>query len=139
MNGSIRRGVAAHGNQWINDYREFFEDTDDCAATDAILPMGPDKHTGIEYRVLDFQNESLKSLPTEEDGAGLFTECLKWCIEHRDEVDVMLSDLHIVAIALWHDQDPSLSLDRLEPYSSTVSELSQSEKEGSPPEEHSEN
>ncbi|CAI6230786.1 unnamed protein product [Periconia digitata] len=110
MTTALRRGLKEYGEVWQDLSSHFFRSVDDAVATDAISFLGD----GVEYvdhQVLSMTN-SLKIFPTGK-GRGIFTESLAWCVENR--ADIMLSQLHIVALALSRGADPAIAVASLVP------------------------
>jgi len=118
---AIRRGRERYGSQWESHWRQVFLDADDADATDAIRLKETEIRNDTnnsDFRVLDLLN-GLKKLPC-DDGkeAGAFTGAIEWCA--RNDVDINISQIHSVVIALEHGLDPA---DALESKSSPTEDM----------------
>jgi hypothetical protein len=109
---AIKRGRERYGNEWETHWRQVFLYAEDAEATDAIrlteseIPKDIDN---ADFRVLDLLN-GLKKFPCgEENVAGAFTSAVEWCAKNK--VDINISHIHNVVIALEHGLDPNDALE----------------------------
>ncbi|KAF1954444.1 hypothetical protein CC80DRAFT_506456 [Byssothecium circinans] len=111
---AIKLGRKQHGEgfeEWEENTRAFFYNvTDDAVATDAIRLAEEEMDQEEDFNVLELVHD-LKKYPVEEDGEqGLFTKCVQYCVEN--EVDIKLSQIHLLAIAIWNGYHPSTALEK---------------------------
>ncbi|PVH92239.1 hypothetical protein DM02DRAFT_701043 [Periconia macrospinosa] len=99
---ALKRGMRMYGEEWKDRVGLYFRSIDDCEATDAMNLLRDKTHVRVDYPVLNM-TKSLKNFP-EGEAAGIFTKSLQWCAENN--VNMLLSELHLVAIALDRGFDP---------------------------------
>ena len=108
---AIKRGRERHGSQWETRWRQFFVDADDADATDVVRKEDVEICSGAheqDYRVLDLLN-GLKKFPVyDNQQTGMFSRAVEWCA--ANQVDIGLSMIHKIVIALEHDADPADAL-----------------------------
>ncbi|KAF2683918.1 hypothetical protein K458DRAFT_389140 [Lentithecium fluviatile CBS 122367] len=108
---AIKRGQQLYGNKWYDQWKKFFLESDDADATDAIRLSQREidaDEDGNDYMVMDCLH-SLKKLPVDDNNEkAIFTKSVEWCVQN--DVNIPLSLIHKVAIALEHDLDPGDSL-----------------------------
>ncbi|ORY16810.1 hypothetical protein BCR34DRAFT_87362 [Clohesyomyces aquaticus] len=91
---ALRRGERLNGPDWGEENAPQFVDADEKKATELIA--GPTNKPGLDCNVLDLCKK-LKKHP-EGDDAGLFTRCVKYCVENQ--LECRLSAIHEVASKL---------------------------------------
>ncbi|KAF3052351.1 hypothetical protein E8E11_010580 [Didymella keratinophila] len=96
---AIKLGEKLYGPTWEAEYRAVFATAEDPKATDLI--RADDKVT-VDYEIRAL-GAALKQHPAEEEG-GIFTECVKYCIEH--DAPYALSNIHQLAIDLQNGDVP---------------------------------
>lgn len=94
----MKNGRKKFGNNWEEEYRATFATADDGRATDLIRPEG-EKTVDYYVRAL---GTNLKGFPT--DGAGIFTRCVKYCIENN--ASYTMSNVHLLAVDIQNGTIP---------------------------------
>jgi hypothetical protein len=106
---AIKRGREKFGDEWESYWSNFFLAADNADATDAVRLQDYELKSQVraaDYRVLDLF-KGLKKFPNQED-TGIFSTAVEWC--SLNQVDIGLSLIHKVVIALEHGLDPSDAL-----------------------------
>ena len=100
---AINRGKARYGDDWEEAFRSQIETADDVTATDMIQHQEDEMEdvTDYEIRIL---NKGLIKHPGENVDGGIFTKCVKYCIEH--DAEFTLANVHELALALQSGIDP---------------------------------
>jgi hypothetical protein len=106
---AIRRGLDKWGAEWNEQLRDLLRDADDATATDALRINDDESDEVFDIDVLQLLN-GLVQHPDHQDedgvGAGIFTECVKYCAERQ--VAWPLSKIHALALALQEGREPNL-------------------------------
>ncbi|KAJ4989680.1 hypothetical protein SVAN01_04897 [Stagonosporopsis vannaccii] len=97
--GAIKNGKKWYGENWEAEHRPIFENATDELATD-LIRTGEDEPVDYYIRALGVR---LKQYPF-DDGAGIFTDCVKYCIETGAPYTV--SNVHKLAFDLHHGNVP---------------------------------
>ncbi|KAF7679050.1 hypothetical protein GT037_002798 [Alternaria burnsii] len=100
---AINRGKEKYGGDWEESFRSRIEEADDITATDMIQHKDDELEGVVDYDIRDMGKGLLKHPKEGEDG-GIFTRCVKYCIEH--DADYTLANVHLLALALQGGIDP---------------------------------
>jgi hypothetical protein len=96
---AIKNGRKLYGEDWEPEHRAVFAEADDCRATDLIRA---DEHETVNYYIRAL-GDNLKQHPSGAD-AGIFTACVKYCIENQ--AAFTMSNVHELAVALHEGNIP---------------------------------
>lgn len=105
---AIKNGRKIYGVDWETEYRAIFAEAMDDRATDLIRA---DESLTVDYYVRAL-GANLKQHPADEN-AGIFTECVKYCIEQH--APYTMSNVYQLAVALQdhvvpqHPASPAIS------------------------------
>ncbi|EUC31770.1 hypothetical protein COCCADRAFT_68595, partial [Bipolaris zeicola 26-R-13] len=102
---AIKRGKERFGEAWADELRDVFANADDIHATDLMQLSEEEKAQAADFRVRDLSRE-LKMHPRGGVDGGVFTECVKWCVERR--AGYTLGNVHELALALRRGEEPDL-------------------------------
>jgi hypothetical protein len=109
---SIRNGKEKHGDEWEDWFRNTIENADDVTATDMIQFDHDDLEGIVDYDIREL-NKGLKKHPKEGVDGGIFTRCVKYCIEN--DVSYHLSNVHELALMLQSGLQPEMLQNGIEP------------------------
>lgn len=96
---AIKNGKRLYGDTWEAETRDSLAEADDERATD-LIRLDEDEACDYYVRALV---ANLKQHP-EEENAGIFTACVKYCIEN--DVPYTMSNVHQLAQALYEGEVP---------------------------------
>ncbi|KNG43909.1 hypothetical protein TW65_09266 [Stemphylium lycopersici] len=100
---AIKKGRRRYGDSWAERLRDVFADADDLHATD-LMQLRPDEvEAATDFLVRDL-TAGLKMHPEEGVDGGVFTRCVKWCVEN--EAGYTLRNVHELALALRTGVEP---------------------------------
>ncbi|EUC42373.1 hypothetical protein COCMIDRAFT_39543 [Bipolaris oryzae ATCC 44560] len=102
---AIKRGKERFGEAWADELRDVFAHADDVQATDLMQLSAEESEVATDFRVRDLSRE-LKMHPRMGVDGGVFTECVKWCVERR--AGYTLANVHELAMALRKGEEPDL-------------------------------
>ncbi|KAL1795952.1 hypothetical protein ACET3X_006176 [Alternaria dauci] len=105
---AIGRGKALYGDDWEEAFRTKIENADDITATDMMQYRDDELEGVVDYEIHDMGKGLLKHPKEGEDG-GIFTRCVKYCIEH--DADYTLANVHMLALALQGVEPQKLVID----------------------------
>lgn len=100
---AINRGKDKYGDDWEESFRSRIEEADDITATDMMQHKDDELEGVVDYDIRDMGKDLLKHPKEGEDG-GIFTRCVKYCIEH--DAGYTLANVHLLALALQGGIDP---------------------------------
>ncbi|CAN9347630.1 unnamed protein product [Alternaria alternata] len=100
---AINRGKDKYGDDWEESFRSRIEEADDITATDMMQHKDDELEGVVDYDIRDMGKGLLKHPKEGEDG-GIFTRCVKYCIEH--DAGYTLANVHLLALALQGGIDP---------------------------------
>ncbi|RYN51897.1 hypothetical protein AA0117_g8471 [Alternaria alternata] len=100
---AINRGKDKYGDDWEESFRSRIEEADDITATDMMQHKNDELEGVVDYDIRDMGKGLLKHPKEGEDG-GIFTRCVKYCIEH--DAGYTLANVHLLALALQGGIDP---------------------------------
>jgi hypothetical protein len=100
---AINRGKDKYGDEWEEQFRSQIEEADDVTATDMMQYRDDEMEGVVDYEVCALNKGLLKHPEQGEDG-GIFTRCVKYCIEH--DAPYTLANVHELALALQSGVDP---------------------------------
>jgi hypothetical protein len=106
-NKAVKTFIRANGEERKKQMSDFFETASDVEATDAIRNEETELPTTCDFPMLGLLNDLIK-FPSGGQ-AGIFTDCVRWCKDNQ--VDVKVSQAHLIAHALMHGTDPREGLD----------------------------
>ncbi|KAG9195150.1 hypothetical protein G6011_00270 [Alternaria panax] len=101
---AINRGKDKYGNDWEESFRSQIEEADDVTATDMMQYKDDELDGVVDFEIRDMGKGLLKHPQEGEDG-GIFTRCVKYCIEN--DADYTLANVHLLALALRGGIDPT--------------------------------
>ncbi|EMD86027.1 hypothetical protein COCC4DRAFT_146470 [Bipolaris maydis ATCC 48331] len=102
---AIKRGKEKFGEAWADDLRDVFAHADDIHATDLIQLTADERAVATDFKITDLSRE-LKMHPQAGVDGGVFTECVRWCVERR--AGYTLANVHELALALRRGEEPVL-------------------------------
>jgi hypothetical protein len=100
---AINRGKDKYGNDWEESFRSQIENADDVTATDMTQFQEDEMENVFDYEIRDL-NKGLIKHPKEGEDGGIFTRCVKYCIER--DADYTLANVHELALALQGGIEP---------------------------------
>ena len=103
---AIKRGKEKFGDAWADELRDVFAHADDIQATDLMQLNEEERAVATDFRVRDLSKE-LKMHPQMGVDGGVFTECVKWCVEKR--AGYTLANVHELALVLRRGEEPVLA------------------------------
>lgn len=106
-NKAVKTFISMHGEEWKTKTSEYFMTANDEQATDTIRQRGEELTNACDFPVLDLFKDLIK-FPGEHQ-SGIFTHSIRWCRENN--VNAMVSQVHLIAEALKKGEDPRDSID----------------------------
>lgn len=105
---AINKGKTAYGPEWAVEMAAAFKEADDARATDLIQLTGAevdsDKLVDADIRSLAV---GVKKFPELGKDGGLFTRCVRWCVEHDVAYTLSTVDKLAEQLAGTEIADPS--------------------------------
>lgn len=102
---AIKKGRDRYGESWAENLRDVFAEADDIQATDLMQLRQEEKEGARDFLIRDL-TAGLKMHPEEGVDGGVFTRCVKWCVEN--EAGYTLRNVHKLALALRHGVEPDV-------------------------------
>ncbi|KAL5433150.1 hypothetical protein PMIN07_007851 [Paraphaeosphaeria minitans] len=106
-NKAVKTFIRDNGEDRKKQMSAFFETAGDMEATNAIRHTESEMDTTCDFPMLGLFKDLIK-LPSGPQ-AGIFTDCARWSQENQ--VDVMVSQAHLIAEALANGTDPREKLE----------------------------
>jgi hypothetical protein len=117
---AIKKGRDKFGDAWAEQLRPVFAKADDLKATDLMQLSDEERQVATDFLIRDLDIQ-LKMHPKEGVDGGIFTRCVKWCVERG--AAYTLGDVHELAWALRRGEEPVM------PVSPVMSFVAEEKKE----------
>lgn len=96
---AINRGRTKYGPTWEADLARLFASADDLVATDLIRYSAAELPSAVDYEIRAL-GTALRKYPEVGVDGGIFTRCVRYCVEQDGDGEWTLGNVHELAMAL---------------------------------------